>query len=117
MDIVDAQVHLERHMELGGILAAMDALGIQAVMIDEFRGMNEQGEGEPRAIDAYCIERGMWASDFTLGQSGSTWAALLHYNCNSAARSQGDKEWLLGRTARKLFRWEAPNKLEKEVRP
>ena len=117
MDVVDAQVHLERHMARVGILAAMGALGRQAVMVDEFRGMNEHGEGEPRAIDAYCIERVMWAGDFTLDQSGPTWSALLHYSRNSAALSQGDKEWLLGRTARKLFRWEAPNKLEKEVRP
>ena len=65
-----------------------------------------------RAIDAFGIERVMWASDFTHNQkhdrSANTWAELLYCIRDSAALSQGDKEWLLGRTARSLFRWEAP---------
>lgn len=65
-----------------------------------------------RAIDAFGIERVMWASDFTHNQkhdrSANTWAELLYCIRDSAALSQGDKEWLLGRTARSLFRWDAP---------
>jgi L-fuconolactonase len=65
-----------------------------------------------RAIDSFGVERVMWASDFTHNQkhdrSANIWAELLYSIRDSAALSQGDKEWLLGRTARSLFRWEAP---------
>jgi L-fuconolactonase len=64
-----------------------------------------------RAIDAFSVERVMWASDFTHNQrhdrSANTWAELLYSIRDSAALSEGEKEWLLGRTARRLFRWEA----------
>ena len=61
-----------------------------------------------RAIDAFGIERVVWASDFTHERSGCTWSDLLHYCRDAAALSGGDREWLLGKGARTLFRWEAP---------
>jgi L-fuconolactonase len=50
LDIVDAQLHLTPHPELGAIATAMDALGIRSVMFDELWGRNAQDHGTP------CIE-------------------------------------------------------------
>jgi len=47
MDIVDTQIHLFLTTGLEGGLAAMDALGIQAAIIDEFWGYDE-GSDEPK---------------------------------------------------------------------
>lgn len=48
MDIVDAQVHLHLTMSAEETLAAMNALGIQAAVIDEFWGFAARtGHGEP----------------------------------------------------------------------
>ncbi len=38
MDIVDAQIHLFLTMDIDACLAAMNSMGIQAALIDEFWG-------------------------------------------------------------------------------
>lgn len=62
-----------------------------------------------RAIEAFSVERVMWAGDVTHEESGVDWAQLLAFVRYNPALSPGDKEWLLARTARRVFRWEAPS--------
>lgn len=52
IDIVDAQVHLAPTPSLEALAAALDALGIAAIMFDELWGRNEHGHGTP------CVELG-----------------------------------------------------------
>jgi predicted TIM-barrel fold metal-dependent hydrolase len=55
-----------------------------------------------RAIEAFGVERLLWASDKTIMPHWS-WADLLNYLLFDPELSQHEKEWLLGRTARRLF--------------
>jgi predicted TIM-barrel fold metal-dependent hydrolase len=68
-----------------------------------------------RALDGFGRERLMWASDFTAVDYGAkvrnepglayNWAeALFHMRCNPEL-SEGDLEWVLGRTARTVLNW------------
>ena len=50
MDIVDAQLHLSLSPGADGIIAAMDALGIAGVVLDEVWGRNEKDHATP------CVE-------------------------------------------------------------
>lgn len=67
-----------------------------------------------RAIDAFGRERIMWASDFTTIETVSkvwggepySWAEALFYIRDDPELTESDKEWLLGRTARKVLNWE-----------
>ena len=61
-----------------------------------------------RALDAFGRERIMWASDFTAIRSGHRWGDMLFYIRESAALTLEDKEWILGRTARAILNWPAP---------
>jgi L-fuconolactonase len=61
-----------------------------------------------RALDAFGPERLMWASDYTVTRGRQNWAEALFYLRHSRALSESDKEWILGRTARTLLRWPAP---------
>jgi len=60
-----------------------------------------------RALDTYGVERVLWASDVTHEETGASWLQLLSFIQDNPALSPGDKEWILGRTARRVFRWEA----------
>lgn len=60
-----------------------------------------------RAIDAFGVERVLWASDATHEETAATWAELLAFVRENPALSEGDKEWVLGKTARRVFRWDA----------
>ncbi|SFF76894.1 Amidohydrolase [Novosphingobium sp. CF614] len=57
-----------------------------------------------RAIDAFGADRLMWASDKTVMRR-YTWAELLNYLLFDPEFSPDEKAWILGRTARRLFRW------------
>jgi L-fuconolactonase len=59
-----------------------------------------------RALDAYGVERIMWASDVTTQKE--SWHDLLGFVSHHPTLSQGDKEWVLGRTAREVFQWPRP---------
>ncbi len=61
-----------------------------------------------RAIDAFGVERIMWASDYTVSGARANWAESLFSIRNSSLLSASDKEWVLGRTARKTLNWPAP---------
>lgn len=60
-----------------------------------------------RAINAFGVERITWASDITQEESSDSWGALLSFVRDNNSLSRGDKEWILGRSARRLYRWEA----------
>ena len=60
-----------------------------------------------RALAAFGSERILWASDVTHEESGASWSQLLSFIIDNPALSRHDKEWILGKTARKVFRWDA----------
>jgi L-fuconolactonase len=63
-----------------------------------------------RVVDAFGPERVMWASDYTVSRRRQNWGESLFGIRHSPSLSEGDKEWVLGRTARTLLRWPAPEK-------
>ena len=71
-DIVDAQVHI-RHGEIESTLAAMDALGIRSVMLDEFWGIMR--ETHPTHFEpGYQLPNGAWRAAWPTAEL----ASLLH---------------------------------------
>ncbi len=79
-----------------------------------FGQSDQPGEGIQRAflraIDAFGVERMLWASDTSHEESGATWGQLLSFVRDNPALSEGDKEWVLGKTARRIFRWNSNKK-------
>ena len=61
-----------------------------------------------RAVEAFGRERVMWASDYTVSRHRQSWAESLFCIRDSRALSDGDKEWILGRTLRTQLNWPAP---------
>jgi predicted dinucleotide-binding enzyme/predicted TIM-barrel fold metal-dependent hydrolase len=60
-----------------------------------------------RAMDAFGPERVLWASDTSHEESSATWSELLAFVRDNTALSEGDRAWVLGRSARRVFRLEA----------
>jgi L-fuconolactonase len=62
-----------------------------------------------RALDAFGMERVLWASDYTQAraETGQAWAQALYYLLDSDQLSETEKEWLLGRSVRRVLRWPA----------
>jgi L-fuconolactonase len=60
-----------------------------------------------RAIEAFGSDRIMWASDITMDRAGVCWADLLYCIREDSSLSESDREWVLGRTARKLLKWDS----------
>lgn len=58
-----------------------------------------------QACVAFGAERILWASDVTHEESSQTWAQLLGFILGNPALSDNQREWVLGRTARQVFRW------------
>lgn len=60
-----------------------------------------------QAIEAFGVERIMWASDYTIAhdQNGNSWAECLYYLLDSDQLSWTEKEWLFGGSARQVLRW------------
>jgi L-fuconolactonase len=60
-----------------------------------------------RVIEAFGVERVMWASDVTQAraEANQTWAQLLYYVLDSDQLSGTEKAWLLGRSVRQALRW------------
>jgi predicted TIM-barrel fold metal-dependent hydrolase len=60
-----------------------------------------------QAIDAFGVERIMWASDYTIAQSqnANSWAECLYYLLDSDQLSRTEKEWLLGGSVRHILNW------------
>jgi L-fuconolactonase len=59
------------------------------------------------AIDAFGIDRIMWASDYTIArdQNANSWAQCLYYLLDSDQLSRTEKEWLFGGSVRKVLNW------------
>lgn len=60
-----------------------------------------------QALEAFGPDRMLWAGDVTHEETNAPWGRLLSFVQDNAALSQGDKEWVLGKTARQLFKWAA----------
>jgi predicted TIM-barrel fold metal-dependent hydrolase len=58
-----------------------------------------------RALDAFGPERVMWASDFSVNERGENWADLLYGVKGDPDLTQDEREWVLGRTARRWLDW------------
>jgi predicted TIM-barrel fold metal-dependent hydrolase len=60
-----------------------------------------------QAIDAFGVERIMWASDYTIArdQNGNSWAQCLYYLLDSDQLSRSEKEWLFGGSVRRVLSW------------
>jgi L-fuconolactonase len=63
-----------------------------------------------RAVDAFGPERVMWASDYTVSRRRANWGEALFSIRHSPSLSEDEKAWILGRTARKILNWPAPDK-------
>ncbi len=61
-----------------------------------------------RAIDAFGPQRVMWASDYTMTRRRATWGESLFGIRHSPSLSDDEKSWVLGRTARQILNWPAP---------
>lgn len=57
-----------------------------------------------RAIEAFGADRLLWASDASIIPDHS-WSNLLNYLRDDPELSQDEKEWILGRTSRRVFDW------------
>jgi L-fuconolactonase len=62
-----------------------------------------------RVIEAFGVERVMWASDYTQAraETNQTWAQTLYYLLDSDQLSVTEKEWLLGGSVRRALNWPA----------
>jgi predicted TIM-barrel fold metal-dependent hydrolase len=58
-----------------------------------------------RVIDAFRVNRLMWASDYTVTTDNHTYGESLFCIRCSERLSNTDKEWLLGKGAREVLRW------------
>ena len=66
-----------------------------------------------RVLDAFTPQRVVWASDYTHTREDYSWAESFFYIRDSNALSDGDKEWVLGRSLRTLLRWAKPERKAK----
>jgi predicted TIM-barrel fold metal-dependent hydrolase len=60
-----------------------------------------------RAIEAFGAERIIWASDASVIPE-HRWADMLYAIKDNPELSADEKAWILGRSARRIFRWPAP---------
>ncbi len=58
-----------------------------------------------RVIDAFSVNRIMWASDFTVTTDHHSYGESLFCIRCADNLSEGEKEWLLGKTARTILKW------------
>jgi predicted TIM-barrel fold metal-dependent hydrolase len=77
---------------------AQDRFGMQTYPYDGLRPYLRQ------AIEAFGANRVIWASDKTVIPAHS-WSNLLNYLRDDPELSEDEKEWILGRSARKFFNW------------
>jgi predicted TIM-barrel fold metal-dependent hydrolase len=62
-----------------------------------------------RSIEAFGVERVLWASDYTQAraETNQAWAQMLYYLLDSDQLASNEKEWILGRSVRRLLNWNA----------
>lgn len=59
-----------------------------------------------KTIDAFGANRIVWASDFSVNQSGDTWGELLYSVLGDSDLSASERSAILGANARRLLSWE-----------
>ena len=59
-----------------------------------------------KALDAFGAERVMWASDISANQTGESWAELIFAITENPGLSASEREWVMGKSARKWLSWE-----------
>lgn len=62
-----------------------------------------------KTINAFGTERIMWASDFSVNQSGDTWGELLYSVLDDTDLTETERAALLGGTARAWLNWDINN--------
>ncbi len=76
-----------------------------------FRRFSDSSESQNReflrAVGAFGPDRVLWASDASHEESDATWPELLAFVQDNAFLSPSDRDWVLGGSARRLFRWKA----------
>lgn len=60
-----------------------------------------------RAVDAFGPERVLWAGDTSHEESSASWGELLSFVRDESTLSEGDRAWVLARSARTVFDWPA----------
>lgn len=65
-----------------------------------------------RAADSFGVEHIVWASNASVTRKVATISQLLDSMRSAAGFSAGDLEWLLGRSARKLYDWQPLNRTD-----
>jgi predicted TIM-barrel fold metal-dependent hydrolase len=60
-----------------------------------------------KAINAFSVERLLWASDYTVARdrNGNSWGECLYYLLDTDELTRTEKEWVLGGTLRKVLDW------------
>jgi L-fuconolactonase len=61
-----------------------------------------------RIIEAFGVQRVIWGSDWTRTTKWCSYAEATDYIRDTAELSQSEKEQIMGRTLRQIFRWVAP---------
>lgn len=61
-----------------------------------------------QAVDGFGQEHVLWASDATMARAEFRWAEILFYVRECDLLSVEEREWVLGRSARRLLNWSAP---------
>lgn len=76
-----------------------------------FRRHADPAQAERRglvdAVAAFGADRVMWASDVSFDMSNASWSELLSAVRDHPGLSVDERGWVLGRTARRVHRWEA----------
>jgi predicted TIM-barrel fold metal-dependent hydrolase len=99
-DELTALCQLAKHPKVRVKVSAFYALGKKAPPYTDLIPMIK------RVIDAYGVERCMWASDCPYQiESPNTYGASIDLVKNADFLSSGDKEWLLRKTAETTFFW------------
>jgi predicted TIM-barrel fold metal-dependent hydrolase len=60
-----------------------------------------------KALDSFGAERVMWASDISANQTGESWAELIFAVRDNPELSVSEREWVMGKTARRWLNWDA----------
>ncbi len=63
-----------------------------------------------RVVDAFGVERVMWASDWTVDILHNSWAESLGTILDDPVLTVEEKSWLLGRTVRTVLDWPSPRR-------
>jgi predicted TIM-barrel fold metal-dependent hydrolase len=63
-------------------------------------------QGLVDAVRAFGSRRVMWASDVSFEESNASWGELLFSVKDEPELSEEDRTWVLGRTARRVYKWE-----------